>query len=144
MVVIGDYFLTKGKNMGGTTKKVMQDNTKPVSWKGSEKWKNEKFDPYSRDVQGKAGVLTGGGYRTVKQIPDQIAKTGKEIGEFLNPSSPGAPPSDGSSEGNYTARNSNKSNKTGSKGVSGGNLSTDKKRVSKGKGKLYSKIKNTA
>jgi hypothetical protein len=139
MVVIGDYFLTKGKNMGGTTKKVMQDNTKPVSWKKHEEWKNEKVDPYSRDIQSKAGEQTGGAYRTIKQIPDQIAKTGKEIGEFLNPSSPGAPPSDGSSEANYTARNSNKSNKTGSKGVSGGNLGTDKKRVSKGKGKLYAK-----
>ena len=121
----------------------MEDNTKPVSWKGHEQWKNEKFDPYSKDIQGKAGEQTGGFYRTVKQIPDQLAKTGREIGEFLNPSSPGES-SDGSSERNYTARNSNKSNKTGSKGVSGGNLSTDPKRKVIGKGKLYSKIKNTA
>ena len=129
--------------MGGTTKKVLQDNTKPVSWKGHEEWKNEKVDPYSRDFQGKAGEITGGAYRTVKQIPDQLAKTGREIGEFMNPSSPGES-SDGSSEANYSARNSNKSNKTGSKGVPSGNLGTDPKRRVKGKGKLYSKIKNTA
>tara|TARA_R110002096_G_scaffold66118_5_gene161040 strand:- start:452 stop:877 length:426 start_codon:yes stop_codon:yes gene_type:complete len=138
MVVIGDYFLTKGKNMGGTTKEVLTDNTKPVSWKGHEQWKNEKVDPWSRDIQSKAGEQTGAAYKTVKQIPDQLAKTGREIGEFLNPTSPGES-SDGSSEANYTARNSNKSNKTGSKGVSGGNLGTDKKTVAKGKGKLYAK-----
>jgi len=126
--------------MGGGT---LGENTESITGahesakQQAMRYKREKIDPYSSDVQGKAGELTGAAYRTVEQVPNQLAKTGKEIGEFLNPTSPKTN-SDGSSSANYT----NSSSKTGKSSQGSGRKADikdqDKKNV-RGKSSLYKK-----
>ena len=65
--------------MGAIGKAASAQGTKQVSWKGHDQWKRDKVDPYSSDVQGKAGELTGAAYRTVEQIPNALAGAGREI-----------------------------------------------------------------
>jgi hypothetical protein len=121
--------------MGAVGKAASAQGTKQVSWKGHDQWKRDKVDPYSSDVQGKAGELTGAAYRTVEQIPNQLAKTGKEIGEFLNPTSPKTESSDGSSGTNYTTSTGKSSQGSGK----GADLKDKKKKNVGGKSSLYKK-----
>ena len=122
--------------MGAVGKAASAQGTKAPSWKGHDQWKRAKVDPYSSDVQGKAGELTGAAYRTVEQIPNQLAKTGKEIGEFLNPSRAKDPnASDGSSGANYTSKTGKSSQGSGK----GADLKKDTNKKTGGKGSLYRK-----
>ena len=122
--------------MGAIGRAASAQGTKAPSWKGHDQWKRTKVDPYSSDVQGKAGELTSAAYRTVEQIPNQLAKTGKEIGEFLNPTKPkDDSASDGSSGANYTTSTGKSSQGSGK----GADLKDKKKKNVGGKGSLYKK-----
>jgi len=118
--------------MGAASKQ----GTRAPSWKGHDQWKREKYDSYSSDVQGKAGELTGAAYRTAEQVPNQLAKTGKEISEFLNPTSPKTESSDGSSSANYSSSKKGKSSQGSGRKA---NLKDQGKKNVRGKSSLYKK-----
>jgi|TARA_R100001530_G_scaffold126141_1_gene94897 hypothetical protein len=49
----------------------------------ARQYKREKLTPYGEDLQGKAGELTGGAYRTIEQIPNALADAGREINKGM-------------------------------------------------------------
>ena len=73
----------------------------------AREYKKEKIDPYSKDIQGKAGELTGAAYRTVEQVPGALAGAGREINKGMQaiglmPGDTDAQVSDDTSEANYS------------------------------------------
>ena len=127
--------------MGAVGRAASAQGTKQVSWKGHDQWKREKYDPYSSDVQGKAGELTGAAYRTAEQVPKFVEHVGKEINKGMQAvglmpgDKSGAGGSDGSSGANYTSSTGKSSQGSGK----GADLSDTKKKNVKGKGSLYKK-----
>jgi hypothetical protein len=121
-----------------------KQGTRAPSWKAYDDYKREKIDPYSSDIQGKAGELTGAAYRTAEQVPGALADAGREINKGMQavglmPGDKSGATSDGSSSTNYTS-----SSKTG-KSSQGSGKKADlkdqgKKNVyAKGKSSLYRK-----
>ena len=132
--------------MGGGT---LGSNTESITGahesakKQAMRYKREKIDPYSSDIQGKAGELTGAAYRTVEQVPGALADAGREINKGMQaiglmPGDKSGATSDGSSSANYT----NSSSKTGKSSQGSGKKADikdqDKKNV-RGKSSLYRK-----